>query len=751
MAVRLQMKLGVVAEQDRLPDSPDTVVVVEPSVGSIARAKGHLYLLVSSRLAGPRAHEATRLAAETIRNEYYYDESPGIRDCLRKAIVLANKRLAHQRDRLALGQDPTGPIGVAVAVMRGSELYVATVGPAEAYLVRQARIATLPDPQRDRGLPAAQVDLDVWRGEVSVGDSLVLISPNVVSRLGLQELKDALVTLHPQSAVEHLHNRFVASAGTGSDGAIAFEATEVSASRRPRTLVPVRAAGSPSVAPERAAIPLADAGAGGLAAMQAGVGRVGVAAGGALERAVAGLQDLIANRPPGHRRVRPVDARREMQRRATVAALAFVVVASGLALAVFFAPRGAAPVVVPASREVGASAPAAQVGALDEAREKLAMVSAPGIDLVATDPDRALELLTAAKADLDEAERAGVAASTIAPIRTQVMAGLDRLFPIVTVEDRVVFAFDEAADPPFDLGPVIRGPGGVPFVMDRTRRTVWRINVRERTAVEVLAEGTEADGGTVGEPRLMTAGGGDLLVLDADNALWRWRPGEQEGEEGTTSLVDIDDADAWGEIVAMGTMVEDAERRLYSLYLLDATEQQIRAYNAYVEGGIVTEGEGWLSDPRPLDEVTGLHIDTRIWLADGGRVVRFTDGAQDEWAPASPGDEVVRSPPQYRLVSAPVAVESAPVYLLDGANLRLIAFDKESGQVQEQYRLAAGDENWSDLRGMYVALGRDAVGPTLVWNTAREIRFSRLTAVETPASPAPEASPAASPAPSTAP
>ena len=33
MAVRLQMKLGVVAEHDRLPDSPDTLVVVEPSVG----------------------------------------------------------------------------------------------------------------------------------------------------------------------------------------------------------------------------------------------------------------------------------------------------------------------------------------------------------------------------------------------------------------------------------------------------------------------------------------------------------------------------------------------------------------------------------------------------------------------------------------------------------------------------------------------------------------------------------------------
>ena len=90
MAVRLQMKLGVVAEQDRLDDSPDTIVVVEPSVGSVARSKGHLYLLVTSQQTGSRALESTRLVAETIRNEYYYDESGGIRVCLERAIRQAN-------------------------------------------------------------------------------------------------------------------------------------------------------------------------------------------------------------------------------------------------------------------------------------------------------------------------------------------------------------------------------------------------------------------------------------------------------------------------------------------------------------------------------------------------------------------------------------------------------------------------------------------------------------------------------------
>ena len=233
MAARLQLKLGLVAEHDRLDDSPDTLLVVEPSVGSVARSKGHLYLLVTSRVSSRHALEATRLAAETIRNEYYYDESAGIRVCLKKAIATANKRLIHQADRLGLkSSDGNGPIGVGVAVVRGNEMYVATVGPAEAYLIRQARLSTLPDPHRERGLPSSGLEPDVWRGEITVGDSLVLTSPNIVARLGADELKDAMLTLHPQSAMEHLHARFRAADGSGSDGAIAFEATEVAPTTR---------------------------------------------------------------------------------------------------------------------------------------------------------------------------------------------------------------------------------------------------------------------------------------------------------------------------------------------------------------------------------------------------------------------------------------------------------------------------------------------------------------------------------------
>ena len=129
--------------------------------------------------------------------------------------------------------------------MRGNELYVATCGDADSYLVRAARLL-MPEHEPGEGLPRpTALRIDVWRGDFAVGDSLVLCSRNLVEVVGTEELKNAVVTLHPQSAVEHLHHLFVAAGGDGSDAVLAIEATEVIAQPRraqARAGQPVRAA-----------------------------------------------------------------------------------------------------------------------------------------------------------------------------------------------------------------------------------------------------------------------------------------------------------------------------------------------------------------------------------------------------------------------------------------------------------------------------------------------------------------------------
>jgi hypothetical protein len=744
MAVRLQLKLGIVAEHDRLDDSPDTLIVVEPSVGSVARSKGNLYLLVTSRLASRHALEATRLAAETIRNEYYYDESAGIRVCLQKAISTANKRLVHQADRLGLKTaDGNGPIGVGVAVVRGNEMYVATVGPAEAYLIRQARLSTLPDPHRERGLPSTDLEPDVWRGEVSVGDSLVLVSPNIIAKLGADELKDAMLTLHPQSAMEHLHHRFVAADGSGSDGAIAFEATEVSSTARGRTLVPVRPSAPLAGAPDRSPIPLADNVQAAGVAVSAAAGNARIAAGGALERAVAWAQGLMPQRKPAYRRVTPLASRRETQRRAALAVLALVVVVGGLGLGVYAFGGSGSPEDAISSVNAGQQAIAA-------AREDLAKVSGPGIDLVADDPDQALELLTDAYRQVQLAEAANVAESVVAPLREETVAGLDRLYGVIPVRSEPVFTFVPAeGGEPVELRAMTRGPDGAPYVIDRTTRSVYRVDLSAKRATLVARVGMKQGGATFSNARYLGVGGPDLLILDAKNVLWRWRPSDEEGN-GTLTRVRVQGSTSWGDdIKGFNTFLRDASRGLYNLYVIDPSEQQIRAYSPAADGsGFPAAPTAWLATARDVTGMSSTYVDGDFFGVDGGAIRRFVSGKDDGWDADAPTDTLLRPAPTYVLVTGAGERRVGNIFLFDRPNQRVIALDKTDGSYRAQYRLAGGAQDWSDLRAMYIVPGIEEAPPTLYWLSLNAVHAAVLEAAPDDA---PRATPAVSPSAETSP
>ncbi|HSL34462.1 MAG TPA: hypothetical protein VK871_12475 [Candidatus Limnocylindrales bacterium] len=743
MAVRLQMKLGVIAEPDRVLDSPDTVVVVEPSVGSVARSKGNLYLIVTSTLASQRAQEATQIAAETIRSEYYYDESAGIRVCLVKAIAAANKRLAHQRDRLGLhGDGENGPIGIGVAVVRGNELYVGTIGPAEAYLIRQARLSTLPDPHRERGLPTADLEPDVWRGEISVGDSLVLISPNVMAKLGPDELKDAMVTLHPQPAMEHLHHRFVASDGSASDAMIAIEATEVASTHKARTLVPVRPAEPLAGAPDRSPIPLADNVTDGVAAVQASAVRARAAAGGAFERLIVRFQEILPRRRTAYRRVTPAAAKRETQRRAAIAVLALVVVSGGL-FTVVWAVGGQGGGRDLASLTVGEAA-------LRTARENIGAVFAPGVDLVDGDPPKAMQLLTEAFEALETAAANRVPNGTIAPLRKQAVDGLDRLYGVVPVAPATVISF-ETSEVPFDITDMVLGPNGVPYILDAATKSVYRIDFRTKAATAIFRDGTKAAGSVEAVPKLMALGASrDLLVVDTANVLWRWRPADDAGA-GTTTQVRVEDSASWGDdIRAIGTFLRNASAGLYNFYVVDPSEEQIIYYTAAPDGsGYPADSLDRLAVPRDMSKVDDLYIDGDIFITDDGTIVRFVDGRAEGWTPNPPPDGLLRDAPHYTLLTSATDKRVGRLYAYDAPNARVVAIDKAKGTYIEQYRLAGGVEAWKDLRGMYVVAAPEEDAPaTLVWATKNGVYSSILEAVpdEPPASPSPSPSGSGSPA-----
>jgi hypothetical protein len=135
-----------------------------------------------------------------------------------------------------------------------------------------------------------------------------------------------------------------------------------------------------------------------------------------------------------------------MQRRAAMALLSFVVVVGVLGAGVFVLAGGRPEGNVISSIEAGQQA-------LEDARTDLQRVSGPGIDLVANDPTKADRLLRDAIAKLDLAATAGIAHTTLDPIRVDVVAALDRLYKMVDVIDTPIFSFPNAT--PVDLKAIV--------------------------------------------------------------------------------------------------------------------------------------------------------------------------------------------------------------------------------------------------------------------------------------------------------
>ncbi len=739
MAARLHMKLGVVAEQDRLPDSPDTTVVVEPTVGSTARSKGNLYLVVTGPPGVPRARDATRLVAEAIRDEYFYDESAGLQGVLAKVIRSANRRLVAQRERLGLGpaSDESGPIGLGLAVVRSNELYVVTVGPVQAFMVRQARLLELPDPHRDRGLPTTEITPQVWKGEIGVGDTVTLASTNLIAVVGMDDLKEALVALHPQSAMEHIHRRFVALDGVGSDAAIAFEASEVASTHRRAELVPVQAEEPLAGTPERSPIPLADSLSGGVAAVTGSAGRARRAAGGAARGGWGRVQDLMPRRSEPSRTVTPATARRRTQRRLAIAALVLIAVAAVAGLAVFALGTGAKSPNAVAEVTVGQRS-------LESAQEAVRLVFDNGSNLVTDDPTKAMQLLTNAYGDLQKATAAGIPTSTIAPIQVRVVDGLDALFGMVDVGATQAFSFDSAS-PPVSLSAIVRGPDGAPYVLDSAGHGVYRVDLTGKKATLLISAGQAVGKQKIGEPRFLSVSGPDLLVLDSKNVLWRWRPIDKKGN-GALARVPVAQSTSWGnDIRTMGTFLRDAGLGLYNLYVVDPSSQQILRYSPAADGsGFPSAPSGYLAAPQDVSGISSLYIDGDLWSIDGGDVVRFSGGQRMKNSVADPGDQILRPGTQYGLVTGFGATGEGTVYAWDSANRRVTATDKATGQLTAQYRLAQDPERWAAIRGAYVVDRGAGKSPLLTWITADRIWTTPLEPVAGPTA-SPPSSPGASP------
>jgi hypothetical protein len=741
MAVRLHLKIGIVPGPDRLATSPDAVIHREPETGSAMRTKGNLYGLVCAPPAGgARIAEAAAMVADAIRERYYYDESAGIPVCLQKSILAANQHLRSSREGNGI---IAGSLGVCVAVVRGNELYVATIGDADAYLVRQARLLALPDEERGDGLPAAgDPHVGVWRGEIAVGDSLLLVAGNVTRVVGTEEYKNALVTLHPQSAVEHLHHLFVASGGDGSDAILAVEAAEAPVTRAEHRLVPVRPAEPLAGAPIRSPIPLADPIANAATAVGNRARDVGTAAGGAVAGVIDGVLERLPRRRPRQRHVTPLWSRRDSQRRAGVAVLSllgfFVVVGIGLWIL-----GGALPGKDDQITHVNAGEEA-----LGAARGEIAQVFDNG--LVVGDEKKALGLLRQAWTNLKKAADLGVAAGTLRPLNTKVTDGLDILYRVRSVETGIAFDLGAKISPNADVVDMARGPDGAAYLLDHATSSIVRVDIAKLSASVVVTKGDrDGAGHKIGEPWMLAAGGADIFILDRDTNLWRWRPSDANGR-GTLARLRLGGDVALGDDVRdMATYARSSASGLYFLYVIDPSSKQVLRYPPAADGsGYPAAPSDYLAAPTDVAAFRQVFIDGDVYLLGSDAVVRYQQGRIDSFQLALPPDaDDLRKGHDYRLMAASVVHSEGRIWLWDAEHARVLEFSKTTSEYVAQYRAAPGSTPLDGLREMYVVEG-EGLPSVLVWTDGRQLLTTSLAEAAGPGgspSPAPGGSPSPAP------
>ncbi|HUR15946.1 MAG TPA: hypothetical protein VMZ33_01555 [Candidatus Limnocylindrales bacterium] len=737
MSTRLALKYGLVSEDDRLSNSADAIIVTEPTTGSKARTKGSLYLVVTSRAAGGRPRDACRLVADTIRREYYYDESAGISIVLEKSIRAANRRLRHSREGGGLG---AGSVGIAAAVVRGNELYVATCGDAESYLIRSARLL-MPEHESGEGLPAADnVRVDVWRGDFGVGDSLVLCSRNLVEVVGTEELKNAVVTLHPQSAVEHLHHLFVAAGGDGSDAVLAIEASEVALSRVEHRLVPVSTSDALAGAESKSPIPLADQLSGAAAAVQDRAVGARLAVRDGFSRFVGGILNLTPRRRSTYRRMSTAANRRETQRRAAIAVLAFLGVVAVLGI------------VVVAFNPLRTETPVSQVNegeaAFAEAKANADQVFGSA-DLVTNDPTQAETLLREAWLALGRAETSGVVSrSSIERERLRVAEGLNTLYGTVTISPTPLYA----AQPNGalrDLVVDLLGPDTAAYSIAGT--AIVRVDPETGAAATVAQQG-DGVGVGLGLPRLIARGGPELVILDDAGLLWRWRPSDTSGG-GTLGQINVGgDPDFGGDLADIETFLINPDQGLYRLYVPNPASGQVLKYEPTADGsGFSVPNPYFVSEGEDVAAFEQLLVDGDVYAITSENVLRYFSGRRSgTFELAVPPDaEDLRPSHDYRMMAATGTRGVGNLYVWDAAHARILAFDKIDGAYVDQFVASPGGVPLTDITGMFVVDRGVEQAPILMFARAEGLYQVVLSATpeEPNASPTgPSASPSEAPA-----
>jgi hypothetical protein len=722
MTHRLATRLGLPAPEDRLPGALDLVHFHEPATGSLVRTKGSLFLLAQLTGGDAQLARAAAEALEQIQHDYYYDLSAGAAGALGKALANANRRLFHQRGRLGIPR--RAGVSIIAMAIRGREAHVAKLGPAAAVILREGRMYELPPPPavheedprvRERRVAATlgealEITPYTWHGELAAGDRLALVSRNLATVVGVDELKHALASQRPVAAVEHVERLFQIRGGRGSDGILALEIMELPVTATTRQLEPVRPAEPLAGLPDQSPVPMADA-----------VGRFLHRMGDAID----GLQALLGRtvlygfnfilafvprRRPHYPRQILRTAAVEEGRRRRLGMVGMAGVAAILAVGTSVASLPA----VPPTEAIPRALIVRQ--AIEEATSLMAEVAAKvdGRDLVDRAPEAATQKLNDAFAALVRATAAGVPGNALGRLRSRVDAGLDRIYAVARLGEATTVV-DLAATfdgiDPFDM--VVAADGSL-WVAEKARGRVIRVDATTGETAVVFRSGQAIGERVGGEPWMIATAATDVVLIDRQHQAWRFDLGEREPRPLTLPGL----ADIGGRSRLLAALQHRPPLLIFNLYVVDVSHGVRKWSPADVVPVVYPDRpERFLTEAADIPPAAArdLFVDVNLWLLQRATVTRVNFGAplpQEDYSLDPPPDAEVRRALDYRLLDGATIGERELFYVYDAANARILAYQRADGAFVRQWlapRSGAEAGLLDDVVGM--SIGSVADGP----------------------------------------
>lgn len=697
MSNRVATRIGLPPTEDRPAGAFDVVRFHEPSVGARARTKGSLFLLAQLTGGNPGLARATRDALDALEHDYYYDLSAGVLVSLSKALRSANRRLYHQRRRLAIPR--RCGVSIVAVVVRGREAHVAKLGPASAVIVRSGKMYEVPpppavpeeDPRIRRRRVAAtlgealEVEPYAWQGALAVEDRIALVSRNLAHAVGVEELKRALATMRPGQAVEHIQQVFTIRGGSGSDGLLAIEIIEVTATATTHQLDPVRPAEPFAGLPDQSPVPLADAIGRGLhRAGDAAEGAKG-AFGRAILTVLSWILAFVPRRRPEYPKTIPRTAEREQGRRRRAGLVGMAAVAALMAVGVTVAA-------LPSAHPTEAI-PRATIAreAITEATALLRSVDerVDGADLVDRDPERATELLADAHAATERAVAAGVAEPQLAGLQQRIDEGLDALYRVTRVDAPDVVADLAATYEDVEAADMVAASDGSMWIIETGRGRLLRVDPDDGSSVIIYRAGQALKSGEIpGDPWLIATAATDVVVIDRQRTAWRVDLVERIPRRMVLNGIEELSADT----TLIGALQHRPPLEIFNLYLVDADTGEIDRWSppAIIPVDYPDPSQPFLTDAPDLDprNARDLRVDVNAWLLHADTVTRVDFGSprdQADYSLDNPPDGAVRPDLDYRLLDGATVGDRELLYVYDGAHQRLIAFQRADGAFVRQW------------------------------------------------------------------